>query len=151
MYSGFTKATRKFSKRLPFVLSSFLALACMLCSATLLSSCGPDMGTDAELSKNVYMELVDWHVSGLWVINCPVAWIRVFNRNHVPIKNPKISYQTFDWEGKPLSSGTYVLEGEIPAGMVKNFIEQYLGLVDLHSDKLSVSYIGVERGTGESH
>lgn len=97
------------------------------------------------------MELVDWHVSGLWVINCPVAWIRVFNRNHVPIKNPKISYQTFDWEGKPLSSGTYVLEGEIPAGMVKNFIEQYLGLVDLHSDKLSVSYIGVERGTGESH
>ncbi|MCC7528015.1 MAG: hypothetical protein IT342_05805 [Candidatus Melainabacteria bacterium] len=127
------------------MLSSALALACMVGSGMLLSSCGSEMGTDAELSKNVYMELVDWHISGLWVINCPVAWMRVLNYNSVPVKNPKVSYATFDFEGKRLSSGTYVMEGEVPAGQVKNFIEQYLGLVDLHSDKLAVKFIGVER------
>jgi hypothetical protein len=114
-------------------------------SGMLLSSCGGEMGTDAELSKNVYMELVDWHISGLWVINCPVAWMRVLNYNNVTVKNPKVTYTTFDFEGKPLSSGTYVMEGEVHAGEVRNFIEQYLGLVDLHSDKLAVKFIGVER------
>ena len=145
MYLGFIQATNKLTKRLPFVLSSILALACLLCAGMLLSSCGGEMGTDPELSKNVRMELVDWHISGLWVINCPVAWIRVFNYNNVAVKNPKCSYTTYDWEGKPLSSGTYVMEGECPPGQVKNFIEQYLGLVDLHSDKLLINYVGVER------
>lgn len=145
MYSGSIQAASKLSKRLSFALSSFLAIACMVCGATLLTSCGGEMGTDVELSKNVYMELVDWHVSGLWVINCPVAWIRVMNYNHVPVKNPKISYATYDFEGKLLNHGTYTMEGEVPAGQVKNFIEQYLGLVDLHSDKLAVKPIGVER------
>lgn len=127
------------------MLTSALALACLVGSGMLLSSCGGEMGTDAELSKNVYMELVDWHISGLWVINCPVAWMRVLNYNNVPVKNPKVSYATFDYEGKRLSTGTYTMEGEVPAGQVKNFIEQYLGLVDLHSDKLAVKFIGVER------
>ena len=145
MYFGNTKAVRKLSRRLPVVLSSALALACLVGSGMLLSSCGGEMGTDAELSKNVYMELVDWHISGLWVINCPVAWMRVLNYNNVPVKNPKVTYATFDFEGKPLSSGTYTMEVEVPAGQVKNFIEQYLGLVDLHSDKLAVKFIGVER------
>ncbi len=130
------------------MLSAFLALACMLVGGMLLSSCGGEMGTDPELTKNCYMELVDWHVSGLWVINCPVAWIRVFNQNHVAVKNPKVAYWTYDFDGKLLSQGTYVMEGDIGPGEVRNFIEQYLGLVDLHSDKLAVRFIGVEAGGG---
>lgn len=107
------------------------------------------MGTDTNLSKNVYMELVDWHVSGLWVINCPVAWIRVMNYNHVAVKNPKIKYATYDFENKLVSSGTYEMEGEIGPGVCRNFIEQYLGLVDLHSDKLAVQFVGVQASDGK--
>jgi hypothetical protein len=148
MCSASTKAASKVSKRLSLALSSILALACMLGGGMLLSSCGNEMGVDAQLSKNVYMELVDWHVSGLWVINCPVAWIRVYNYNTVAIKNPKVHYWTYDYAGKQLNHGTYVMEGDVGPGAVRNFIEQYLGLVDLHSDKLQVQPIGVEGGGG---
>jgi hypothetical protein len=144
MFLASTPTARQFRKRLPFVLSAFLALCCLCASSALLSSCGAEMGVDAALSKNVYMELVDWHVSGLWVINCPVAWLRIKNFNNVPIKNPKVRYATYDFEGKKLSEGVYTIEGAVDAGQVGNFIEQYLGIVDLHSDKLMVQLVGVE-------
>jgi hypothetical protein len=106
--------------------------------AFFLSSCaGVDLG-DGGLTRNTYVELVDWHISGLWVINCPVAWVRVANYNRVPIKDVVINYRTYDFEGHALNTGTYTLEGEIAPGNVKNFIEQYLGLVDLQTEKLSV-------------
>jgi hypothetical protein len=109
--------------------------------ALFLSSCtGVDLG-DGGLTKNTYVELVDWHISGLWVINCPVAWVRVANYNNVPVKDIVINYRTYDFEGHALNTGTYTLEGEIAPGNVKNFIEQYLGLVDLHSEKLSVQIV----------
>lgn len=141
-------AKGKLSKRLSLVLSSFLALTCLVVGSLLLASCGAEAGTDPNLSKNIYFELVDWHVSGLWVINCPVAWMRIYNYNHVAVKNPKVAYWTYDFEGKVINSGTYTMEGDIGPGEVRNFIEQYLGLVDLHSDKLAVRFIGVEAGGG---
>lgn len=114
------------------------AVSCLVVLSSLMTGCASE-GGDAQLTRNTYVELVDWHISGLWVINCPVAWVRVANYNSVPIKNIKLHYQTFDSEGKLLSEGTYIIEDEVvPPGTVRNFIERYLGLVDLASDKLSV-------------
>lgn len=114
-------------------------------SMTCLTSCaGPE--SDSELTKNTYIELVDWHVSGLWVINCPVAWIRVANYNRVPVKDVTIEYDTYDYSGALLNKGTYTFEGSVAAASMKNFIEQYLGCVDLHSDKLSVKLLSVSKG-----
>jgi hypothetical protein len=119
------------------ILLTTFACVSML-GALFLSSCaGVDLG-DGGLTRNTYVELVDWHISGLWVINCPVAWVRVANYNRVPIKDVVINYRTYDFEGHALNTGTYTLEGEIAPGNVKNFIEQYLGLVDLQTEKLSV-------------
>lgn len=53
-------------------------------------------------SANTRLELIDWHVSGLWVINSPVAWVKVTNYNNVPIHEITMEYQTFDTNGKPL-------------------------------------------------
>jgi hypothetical protein len=64
----------------------------------------------------------------------------------VPIKDVVLEYRTYDYEGHLLDVGTYALEGEIGAGSIKNFIEQYLGLVSLHSDKLSIKVVGVSAG-----
>ena len=66
-----------------------------------VSGCTPELTLDQELSKNVRIELVDWHVSGLWVINSPVCWIRVYNYNPTPVTDITISYETYDFEGKP--------------------------------------------------
>ena len=151
MCSASTKAASKVSKRLSLALSSILALACMLGGGMLLSSCGNEMGVDAQLSKNVYMELVDWHVSGLWVINCPVCWLRVYNYNNVPIHDVTLSYVTYDFDGKPLDTGTFVIDGIVPPSNIKNFIEQYIGLVSLESDKLSVKLESVKGGEGGGH
>jgi LEA14-like dessication related protein len=82
--------------------------------------------------------LVDWHVSGFWVINCPVAWIRVTNYNNVPIKEIELKYFTYNYDGQKLDEGKYTIEGTVGPHSVKNFIEQYVGLVDLHSEKFSV-------------
>lgn len=106
---------------------------------------------DPELTKNVHIELVDWHIVGLWVINSPCCWIRVANYNNVPVKNVTIKYKTFGYKGEQLSEGTYTLSSATPAdavvkaGSVKNFIEQYIGLVDLESDMLMVELVSVER------
>jgi hypothetical protein len=61
----------------------------------------------------------------------------------VPIKNITFQYDTYDVDGNHLDRGTYVIEETVDPGAVRNFIEQYLGLVSLHSDKLSVKLISV--------
>jgi len=117
---------------------------CLFC-CFLLCGCGAALGGDSELTKNTYMELVDWHVSGLWVINSPVAWIRVANYNMVPIKNVTFQYNTYDSDGTPLDQGTYTIEEPVAPRSTHNFIELYLGVVNLHSDKLSVKLLSVSR------
>ena len=114
--------------------------------AASISACSVLPPSDAALLRNTYCELVDWHISGLWIINCPTAWVRVANYNAVPIKDIILEYRTYDNEGHQLDSGTYPLEGEVGPGSVKNFIELYLGLVSIHSDKLSVKVVSVSRG-----
>lgn len=104
---------------------------------------------DAELAKNVKIELVDWHVSGLWVINSPVCWIRVINYNNVPIKDVTINYETYDYDGKLLDSGTYTMDGEVGAGSVRNFIEQYVGIVKVESDKIAIQLRSVQKSDGQ--
>lgn len=111
----------------------------------LLHGCGVPAG-DPQLTRNTALELVDWHITGLWVINCPVAWVRVTNYNAVPIKDVTFQYNTYNVDGRPLDQGTFTIEGEVPAGVTKNFIELYLGLVDLHSDKLSIKLLSVSPG-----
>jgi hypothetical protein len=123
-------------------LISMLVLACLM--ITSLAACGgPE--ADEALTKNTYIELVDWHISGLWVINAPVAWVRVKNYNNVPIKDVTIQYTTYDFDGTQLDQANNTLgEGaEVPPGQVKNFVEQYLGIVNLHSQKLSVKLVSV--------
>lgn len=121
--------------------SNLLTLLAVL--AVSLSGCGSVPQGNAELTANTRLELVDWHVTGLWIINCPVAWVRVYNYNQAPIKDVTFQYNTYDHEGRPLDQGVYTLEGEVYPGQTKNFIEQYLGLVHLHSDKLSLKLISV--------
>lgn len=111
----------------------------------MLAGCGNEVA-DPNLVKNTYLELVDWHVSGLWVINCPVAWVRVTNYNTRPITDITFQYDTYASDGRPLNQGTYPLEGVVEPGQTKNFIELYLGLVDLESEKLSVKLISVSPG-----
>jgi hypothetical protein len=89
---------------------------------------------------------MDWHVAGFWVINSPVAWIRVENYNDVPIREITFEYRTFTDEGKLLDKGTFTIEGTVPARSMKNFIELYLGLVDLYSQRLDVRLLSVKRG-----
>jgi hypothetical protein len=123
-----------------------LLVVASLILAGLLNACGVDEPTDAALLRNTYCELVDWHITGLWVINCPVAWVRITNYNSVPVKDIKLKFVTYDLSGNPLDNGVCLLEGDVPPGGVKNFIEQYLGLVNLHSEKLSVQVVGVSQG-----
>lgn len=115
------------------------------------SGCSPELIGDAALTQNVRLELVDWHISGLWVINCPVCWLRVENYNHVPITDITVSYVTYDFDGKPLDKGKYTIDGTVGPGAVKNFIEQYIGLVSLESDKISIKLDSVRGGEGGGH
>ena len=141
-HSGDRKAT--------VVLFLLVALIAFFTLRMLHSCIGHGPG-DRELAKNVHLELVDWHIVGLWVMNCPCCWIRVANYNDVPVKNVCIRYKTFGYNGEQLSEGTYTLSGATPAdatvkaGSVKNFIEQYIGLVDLESDMLQVELVSVDR------
>jgi hypothetical protein len=112
-----------------------------------VTGCTPEVG-DAALTQNTRIELVDWHISGLWVINCPVCWIRVANYNPVPIKDVTLKYQTYDFDSKLLDEGSYTLDGEVGPGQVKNFIEQYVGIVQVESDKLKIELTTVHPGEG---
>jgi hypothetical protein len=120
----------------------FRVLVVALLACFTVSSCALELG-DKTLTDHTYIELVDWHISGLWVINCPVAWVRVANYNSVPIKDIKFQYDTYDVDGNPLDHDTYTIEGTVPPGGVRNFIELYLGLVNLHSEKLSIKIVSV--------
>ncbi|MBX9671101.1 MAG: hypothetical protein K2X93_26160 [Candidatus Obscuribacterales bacterium] len=111
---------------------------------SVLSSCGAHTIGSVELGKKVYVELVDWHISGLWIFNCPICWIRVVNYNDVPVKEVRVRFKTFGYNGQELSEGTYTMEGTIGARSVKNFVEQTVGVVDLESDMLSIELDAVE-------
>jgi hypothetical protein len=131
------------------IIMAVIFLSCVIAVKSFVGSIhGPG---DPELTKNVHLELVDWHIVGLWVINSPCCWIRVANYNNVPVKNVTIRYKTFGYRGEMLNESTYTLSGATPAdavvkaGSVKNFIEQYIGLVALESDMLSVELVSVER------
>jgi hypothetical protein len=114
-----------------------------------LSGCETIAGGDQQLTNQTYFELVDWHISGFWVINCPVAWVRIKNYNPVAIKDITFQYNTYDYDGTPLDQGTYTIEGSVPASSVKNFPELYVGMVNLHSEKLSVKLVSVKADSGE--
>lgn len=101
--------------------------------------------SDQAIANGTTVSLMDWHISGLWVINCPVAWIRVTNRNPVPIKNINFEYRTYTTDGKPLDTGTYEIDGTVPAQSTRNFIELYLGLVALETERLSIRLLSVKR------
>ena len=112
-----------------------------------ITGCGVDEVGDASLAQNVKVELVDWHISGLWVINAPVVWIRVINYNRVPVKDVTVAYQTFDFDGKQLDHGTYTMDGNVDPGSVRNFMEQYLGIVSVESDKIAIQLHSVAAAT----
>jgi hypothetical protein len=120
-----------------------LILAFIAC-CVLSTSCGAPAG-DAELTSNTRAILMDWHISGFWVVNSPVAWVRVINLNSVPIKNVTIEYTTYDAANVKLDTGRYEFEGTVAPGQTKNFTEQYLGLVSLYTERLSVRLLSVER------
>jgi hypothetical protein len=117
-------------------------VALMICN--LIAGCGVPQG-DPQLMQNTRVQLMDWHISGFWVINCPVAWIRVTNYNQVPIKDIIVQYNTMDTAGNPLDQGTYTMEGAVAPGQTKNFIELYLGLTSLYTDRLSIKLLSVQR------
>jgi hypothetical protein len=127
---------------------SLVVTACLIAFVT--AGCGSPAG-DPELTKNVYMELVDWHVAGLWVINSPVAWVRVMNYNRVPVTNVTFQYNTFDDAGTPLDEGNYTINDSngnavvVPPGVVRNYIELYLGVVNLRSQKLRIKLLSVSQ------
>ncbi|MBI4534100.1 MAG: hypothetical protein HY711_09140 [Candidatus Melainabacteria bacterium] len=98
------------------------------------------------MTQNTQLDLVDWHITGLWIINCPVAWVKVTNNSAVPIKDVTFQYNTYDESGQQLDEGTFTIEGDVPPGTNKNFIELYLGLVSLYSEKLSIKLLSVSPG-----
>ena len=102
---------------------------------------GPD---EQALMTRTQIVLMDWHIAGFWVINSPVAWVRVLNYNTVPIKDITFQYQTFTDEGRPLNKGTFTIEGTVAPGSVKNFAELYLGIVDLYSQRLDIKLLSVK-------
>lgn len=100
---------------------------------------------DPELTKNVQLQLVDWHISGLMIINSPVAWVRVSNYNPVTIKNIVFEYETFDEHGQFLDRGTFTIEDTVYPGEVRNFIELYVGLVNVRTEALKIKLLSVSR------
>lgn len=96
-------------------------------------------------TKNVQIQLIDWHIIGLWYLNCPSAWICVTNLNNVPIKNISIRYKTYGYKREVLDTGVCTIEQKVDAGATKNFTEQALGLVHLESDMLSIELLKVEK------
>jgi LEA14-like dessication related protein len=120
-----------------------LCIVLVLC--LMLSGCEVHSPEDQLLTQNTQVLLMDWHVAGLWVINSPVAWVRVYNYNMVPIKEITFQYNTYTDDGKPLNQGTFTIEGQVEPRTSKNFIELYLGLVDLPSQRLNIKLLSVKR------
>jgi hypothetical protein len=111
----------------------------------MLSGCEVHSPEEQALTHNTQVLLMDWHIAGLWVINSPVAWVRVYNYNSVPIKEITFQYNTFTDDGKPLNEGTFTIEGQVDPRTSKNFVELYLGLVDLPSQRLNIKLLSVKR------
>jgi len=109
-----------------------------------LFGCDIHSTQDEQLKNNTLITLMDWHVAGFWVINSPVAWIRVANYNAIPIKEITVEYQTFSEDGRPLNTGTFTIEGTVKARSMSNFAELYLGIVDLYSQRLQVKLLSVK-------
>jgi len=127
-------------------LAKRILLMLVVCSCALLSACESVPHGEPGLLENTQLQLVDWHITGLWVINCPVAWVKVWNNNSVPIKEITFQYNTYDASGQALDQGTFTIDGEVQPGQMKNFIELYLGVVSLYSERLSIKLISVSRG-----
>ncbi len=123
-----------------------LGLVLILCLSILWGACTVPESSNSALAQNVRLELVDWHISGLWAINSPVAWVRITNYNTVPIKNITFEYTTFDETNELVDTGTFTIEDSVRAGDTRNFIELYLGLVSVHSESLRVRLLSLERG-----
>jgi hypothetical protein len=124
-------------------------LAAMLTAIVVVfttTACGPAPPGDAELTKNVKLELVDLHISGLMVVNSPVAWVRVANYNPVTIKNITFDYDSFDENGEPLDHGTFTIEDTVYPDEVRNFVELYIGLVNVRTEALRIKLVSVTRG-----
>ena len=102
-----------------------------------------------EATRFTRVDLMDWHIAGLWVINCPVAWVKVANYNDVPIKDITFQYNSYDINGRQLDQGTFTIEGTVPAHSTKHFSERYLGLVDLYSERLSIKLLSVSPDRGD--
>lgn len=68
------------------------------------------------------------------------------NYNRVPIKEVEFKYITYDYLGNKLNEGSYTIEGSVDAGSMKNFIELYVGLVDVHSERLNIQLHSVQPG-----
>src|SRR5580658_1563467 len=96
---------------------AIIAGLCLGIAGTLFG-CQTETFDNPGLMKSTYFELVDWHISGLWVINSPVAWVRITNYNTVPIKDIVLKYSTYDEEGHLLNEGDYVIEETVPPGSV---------------------------------
>lgn len=118
----------------------------LVASCVWLTACTAIPAGDPQLTQNTQLNLVDWHITGLWIVNCPVAWVKVTNYNAVPIKDVTFQYNTYAESGQPLDEGTFTIEGDVPPGTNKNFIELYLGIVSLYSEKLSVKLLSVSPG-----
>ena len=67
------------------------------------------------------------------------------NYNQVTIKDVVVQYSSFDEAGNPLDQGTFTIEGTVAPGQTKNFIELYLGLVSLYTERLSIKLLSVQR------
>jgi hypothetical protein len=115
----------------------------------MMAGCGTHAPADPELTKNVRLELVDWHISGLMVINSPVVWVRVTNYNPVAIKDITFDYDTYDEEGQPLDHGSFTIQDSVYhtvyPGEVRDFIELYVGLVNVRTEALRIKLVSVAR------
>lgn len=128
-----------------YVGNTWRRLCVALFACILLVGCEAHNPESQILTQRTQILLMDWHVAGLWVINCPVAWVRVYNYNMVPIKEITFAYYTFTEDGRPLNEGTFTIEGTVEPQTSKNFIELYLGLVDLPSQRLTIKLLSVKR------
>lgn len=130
-----------FLQKQTLLILSSVASVCML----VLSGCEIIDPQAEQIAANTQIQLVDWHISGLWVINSPVAWVRVTNMNDVPIHEINFEYEAFAADGRTLNKGDFTIEGTVPPHTTKNFIELYLGLVDLYTERLSIKLKHVRR------
>lgn len=129
----------------PNAVNGLRKLCVALLACVILAGCEFHSPDDVALMQNTRVILMDWHIAGLWVINCPVVWVRVYNYNPVPIKEITFEYSTYTDDGRALDKGTFTIEGSVAAHNTKNFVELYVGLVDLYSQRLNIKLLSVKK------